>query len=189
MQLTVLTKENCEQVRQWRNQDISIYRTSYMITPEMQSDFYDKVICNRNSEHRYWAVIDKLDKKMYTMSGLESNYKVYTFIGMVGLTNLSLENRNAEISIVINPELHRQGKGTEALKLLLAKGFNELNLENIYGEAYLCNPNFGFWDKILTKYRIYYTTLPNRKYWNGEYHSAIYFNFNKKDMEKINVHN
>jgi RimJ/RimL family protein N-acetyltransferase len=177
MQLTALTKENCEQVREWRNLDISIYRTSYFFTRKMQENFYNNVICNRNSEHRYWAVTNN---RLVDNDGWTTD-----FIGMVGLTNISLENRNAELSIVINPELHKQGYGSKALELLLKKGFYELNLENIYGEAYLCNPNFGFWDSIIRKYKIYYVTLPGRKYWNGKYHDAVYFNFNKKIMEKM----
>lgn len=162
MILTELTKENCEIVRQWRNQDISAYRTPYFLTREQQEDFYLTDICNRNSYNRWWAIKENLD-----------------FIGMTGLTNISLENRNAEISIVINPNSRQKGLGETALKLLLDKGFNELNLENIYGECYWCNNAVKFWNKMILKYNATEATLPARKYWNGAYYSSLYFTFNK----------
>lgn len=173
MQLTCLTKENCEQVRQWRNLDISIYRTAYLITREMQEQFYNDVVCNRKSEHRYWAI-------MHEISEITNSQ----FIGMVGLCNISLENRNAEISIVIDPKLRRQGLGIEALNLLLDKGFNELNLENIYAETYMCNPDFKFWDSMTVKYKTRNTILANRKYANGQYWDSLYINFNKNTYKR-----
>ena len=100
MYLTVLTKDQCEQIRQWRNQNISRYRSSFLLTNEMQEDFYKDVICNKNSKHRYWAIIE------------------FQFLGIVGLTDISLENRNAEISLVINPEERKQNYGEQALELI-----------------------------------------------------------------------
>jgi RimJ/RimL family protein N-acetyltransferase len=167
MQLTVLTKQDCEIIRRERNKNIIPYRTSFLITQEMQENFYNNVICNRKSEHRYWALYgDEL-------------------MGMVGLCNLSLENRNAEISIVIVEKWQRKGYGENALKLLLKEGFYNINLENIYGEAYTNNPNIGFWNSIIKKYGLYSVILPARKYYDGKPHDAVYFNFNKKIMEKM----
>ena len=162
MYLTVITKDQCEQVRKWRNVDISIYRTPFLLTEEMQSEFYTDVICNRRSDHRYWSVMDSKQ-----------------FLGMIGLVNISLENRNVEISIVINPEFSRKGFGDQAFKLLLDKGFNELNLDNIYGECYACNPNIDFWKQMIKKYGGQTTTLFNKKFYRGVYWNSIYFNFER----------
>lgn len=162
MNFDTLNKDQCEIVRKWRNADISFLRTPFLLTKEMQENFYEKIICDRNSEHKYWAIIDK------------------KFIGMAGLTNISHYNKNAEISIIIDPKKKSKKKGEEALLLLLNLGFNELNLENIYGECYFCNPAIKFWKRIIEKYILNYTWLPFRKYYNGEYWNSIYFNFRKE---------
>jgi len=70
--------------------------------------------------------------------------------------------------------------GLYGIKLLLEKGFDYMNLENIYAECYTCNPALDFWDKMRMKYRGSDRTLPNRKYWAGRYYDSIYFNFNKR---------
>jgi RimJ/RimL family protein N-acetyltransferase len=134
-----------------------------MLTETMQENFYINEICNRKSDHRFWAVLDDL-----------------VFIGMVGLVNISLENRNAEISIVIDPEIRQAGKGREALELLLDKGFNEINLDSIYGECYENNKSISFWNKMIAKYNGTHTKLKARKYCNGQYYDSLYFTFLKK---------
>jgi RimJ/RimL family protein N-acetyltransferase len=167
MNLTILTRKNCELVRQWRNQDISIYRTPFLITEEMQLDFYENVICNRNSNHRYWAV----------MSGTPE-----VFLGMVGLTDISLENRNAEISIVLDPEIRGSGNGEKAFDLLLDKGFNELNLDSIFAECYEYNGAVKFWDKMAKKYKADKVRLPMRKFYKGLYFASYFYTFVKEKL-------
>jgi RimJ/RimL family protein N-acetyltransferase len=129
----------------------------------MQEDFYYKSICNRDSKDRFWSVMDGNDDSC--------------FIGMVGLIGISLENRSAEISIIIDPELRGKGKGKQAVDLLLNEGFNRLNLDNIFGECYECSPSLNFWITYchLTKTEIY--SLPKRKFIDKKYHDSIYFNF------------
>ena len=167
MNLDALTKEQCQKVREWRNRDISMYRTPYFLTKEMQDSFYDSVVCDRNSSCRFWAIID---------GGM---HKV--FVGMVGLVNISWENRSAEISLVIDPSLQKQGYGEGGLMLLLHEAFKNMNLDNVYGECYWCSPNLGFWQFMCEKYRAETSVLPLRKFSNGEYHNSLYFNFNRKD--------
>jgi len=96
---------------------------------------------------------------------------------MVGLVNISFENRNAEISIVIDPDARKRGYGKQALELLLQEGFNRLNLDNIYGESYTCNPSIDFWINICKEKTVDFVELQNRKYVDGKYHNSIYFNF------------
>lgn len=163
MKFDALTKDQCEQVRRWRNIDTSILRTSFVLTCKMQNEFYENVICNRKSNDRYWAIIEN-----------------DCFIGMVGLINISLENRNAEISIIIDPELKRKGFGRKALMMLLEEGFFTLNLDNIYAETYKCNPDLNFWIKMIDVYNCYNVELPNRKFSNGSYWNSIYINFERK---------
>jgi RimJ/RimL family protein N-acetyltransferase len=100
-----------------------------------------------------------------------------------GLENISWENRNAEISIILNPDCQRKGYGTQAVNLLLDQGFNYINLENVWGECYLCNPAVDFWLKICKVHDASIATLPNRKYWQGKYYDSLYFNFKKERKE------
>lgn len=166
MKFKALTQEQCELVRQWRNEDISIYRTPFLITKAMQEDFYNNIICNRNSNHRYWAIWKN------------------EFMGMIGLTDISLENRNAEISIVIDPQQQHKGLGRQAIDMLLDKAFNELNLNSIFAECYEYNSAINFWNKISEKYQIEVTRLPMRKFYKGLYFASYFYTFLKENYEK-----
>ena len=160
MHLSELTISDCEIIRHWRNADISHLRTPFFLTQEMQQEFYHTVICDRKSNCRFWSVRDGSD-----------------FIGMVGLVNISIENRSAEISIIINPKKHRNGYGKKSINMLLEKGFYELNLENIYGECYENSAHIGFWENYCELKQVEVYPLPNRKFYNGKYYDSIYFNF------------
>lgn len=180
MKFKALSLPDLEQVRQWRNECLEALRTPFLLTKEMQEEFYKDIICNRHANARYWGVW--VDEKV-TMSMVKPMPDVEVdgeiFIGMTGLENISWENRLAEISIMLNPGYHRKGYGKKAVELLLDQGFNYLNLENIYGECYACNPALIFWFKIIEKYNADIVLLPNRKYYNGQYFSGTYFNINK----------
>lgn len=158
--LKPLSLADCEQVRLWRNEDISFLRTSRMLTQEEQEDFYADLVCAQHSKCRYLGIHEGLD-----------------FVGMGGLVNISWENSHAEISIIIDPLKRRQKIGAKAVSMILAHGFGRLNLHNIYGECYACSPYMAFWEEMIREYQAYDTTLPQRKYWNGKYYDSLYFNF------------
>lgn len=67
-------------------------------------DFYD------------WAVVDRRDGHM---------------IGTCGFTCFFLPSDSAEIGYVLNPAYHGQGLATEAVRAVLAFGFEELSLHRI----------------------------------------------------------
>ena len=67
-------------------------------------DFYD------------WAIIEHESRKM---------------IGTCGFTNIYPSNNSAEIGYVLNPDFHRRGFGSEAVKRVLKFGFEELSLNRI----------------------------------------------------------
>jgi RimJ/RimL family protein N-acetyltransferase len=165
MKLAPLTENMCETARKWRNEDISFLRTPFFLTEKMQKDFYIDIVCNRDSKHRYYAV----------MKGME-------FVALVGLTNISLENRSAELSLLVDPQLRKNNIGFDALLLLLSEGFKNLNLDNIYGECYDCNPAVKFWIKAIQRLECEKVRLPRRKFYDGKYYDSLYFNFNKEIM-------
>ncbi len=158
--------QDVQLVREWRNADISFLRTPFMLTEQMQKDFYHNVISNWNSDCRFWAI------KTSRPSDL---------VAFGGLTGIQWENRLAEISLIVNPDERGKNYGALSVQGLLDTGFNELNLQNICGECYLCNPAEGFWEKMIVRFGGTKTTLPNRKYWDGEYWDSLYFNFEKSD--------
>ena len=192
MKLKALTLPDVEQVRQWRNDCLQALRTPFLLTAEMQENFYRDIICNRNARARYWGIWEEIETTStecflgegeIVHFGSEKAVKLFKLIGMVGMENIEWENRLAEISIILNPEYQGKGYGEKAVDLLLDQGFNYLNLENIWGECYKCNPALSFWRKICGKYIGYTTILPKRKYWEGTYHDSLYFNINKSNFE------
>lgn len=157
------TREDLEQVRAWRNKPFEdgtgrTLRTPYMNTSEMQARFYDKVICNRQSNSRYWSV-----------------YCQDKFIGFPGLTGIEWENGLAEISLVVNPDEQQKGFGAEIVRMVLEEAFGNMGLKTIYGECYECNPAVEFWKKTTDERGGYYTMIPRRKRWQGQLYDALHF--------------
>jgi len=153
-----VTMEDLVKVMEWRNKVPEALRTSRLTTIEMQERFYKRLQDDQNNI--YFSF--KNDKGI--------------LIGFAGITNISWENSNGEISLIVNPTFTKKGFGSAILEQMLDYGFNYLNLVNIYGECYRCNPNLGFWDKMCKLYNAHKVDLPNRKYWDGKYYNSMYFN-------------
>lgn len=183
MKLEPLSLQDVEIVRYWRNHEMECWRTPFMLTKEMQEDFY-KRCCDRNSPHRYWAIVD---------DSVEAKNKNFPLIGMGGITYIQWENRIGEITLIIDPEKRNDGIGKQAVDLLLDQGFNYLNLRTVFGEVYACNDAVSFWKEITDKYtKTNFTNwlmLRNRKYWSGVYYSGFYFSIDKDDFNKIHNNN
>lgn len=163
MKLGIPTLEDLYKVAVWRNLCPEALRTHGTTTKDQQDFFYENVICNPDSNHNYYSV-----------------YNNHMCVGLAGLTNIDHINGNAEISLIINPGFHEKGYGSEVVKQILDIAFNRLRLENVYGECYRCNEAMGFWSKVVNKYKGHQTTLPARKFWNGELHDAMYFTLSKE---------
>jgi len=164
MQLRVLSYQDCEQARIWRNDNMSMNRTPYLLTPEMQGKFYHEQVCNRNANARYWGI-----------------WKDEVFIGMGEISNIQWENRLGEIGLLMHPE--HIGDSTLAIEMILEQGFNHLNLENVFGESYLCNPRLSIWEMVSKRFNANSCYLPCRKFWEGKYYDSIHFTINKGDWK------
>jgi RimJ/RimL family protein N-acetyltransferase len=173
LEFRTLKKSDMYDVLRWRATCPEALRTPFQLTEEQQEDFYKNVICNRNANARFWGI--EIEDVM------EDGCDLYQLVGMIGLENIEWTNRLAEISIILDPNCRGKKYGQQAIDMLLDKGFNQMNLENIYGEVYLSNPAVSFWEKIIKQYNGTKSIMPNRKYWLGRYYDSIYFNFNKKD--------
>ena len=190
MKLEVLTLEQCQQVRIWRNAEMEVWRTPFMLTDEMQKAFYYDIPCSRKKNHRYWAIID--EKEKYNPEKIAEKQalllgKPLGFIGMGGITHIQFENSIGEITLIIDPEKRKDGLGEKAVDLLLDQAFNYLNLRTVFGECYKCNTeSIGFWRRITEGYKGYLASLPSRKYWQGLYYPSLYFSIDKNDFNNSN---
>lgn len=167
IKLREMSLETAEFVRQWRNEDLAGLRTSFLLTKEMQADFYKNVLCNRNSNIRYWTVWDD-----------------DVCVGATGLVDISWENGIAEIALIIRPELRNKGYGEWVVDEILKKGFGELRLQTVIGESYEINTAVDFWKKIAKKYNAYETHLPNRKFLYHRFWHSYYFSIDADEYRR-----
>lgn len=79
---------------------------------------------------------------------LKSTHQV---IGTICLWNLSLEDSSAEIGYEMHPNFHGQGYMQEAIKTVIEYGFNNMNVQTIFGVPSIDNiksvkilESFGF---------------------------------------------
>lgn len=175
LKLRCVTDDDLQKAREWRNEVRETLRTPYFISAFQQYEFF-KSLQSPTSKMRYFSIDANF--------GNCDNY--YTLVAVVGFAPISLENRNAEISIILSPEHRGKNIGEPCLALLLEEGFERINLENIYGEVYFCNPYLNFWDRFIRKYDLDTSVLPNRKYWDGHYFDSLYFNITRGEyLDKI----
>ena len=167
MKLDVLSKEDCEQVRLWRNASLETLRTPYPLTKEMQEDFYEGFVSVGSSRHRFWAI--------YEARLLSAKCYEDVLIGMGGFTEIEWENSQAEISLILDPEHREKGYGQKAIERLLEQAFNHMHLDLVYGECYNCNAAIIFWERIVEKYRGTTRWLRKGKFYQGRRYETMYF--------------
>lgn len=167
MKLKPLTLEDCILATKWRNDSLPYLRTNFPCTEESQRRFFEDIVSDPNSSHRYWGIADG------------------ETIGIGGIINIQPINAIGEISLIIHPQRQGRGYGEQAVDLLLCEAFNNLNLKTVFGECYHNNPAVSFWEGITKKYNGYVTVLPNRKYWDGKYYDSRYFSIEKDEFNKI----
>ena len=175
IELHALSREDMETIRKWRAGCMETLRTPFLLTREMQEQYYESVICNRNSTTRYWAL---------RLPVQEDGETFHRLVGYGGLENIIWENRNGEISLLISPDYRGKGYGRQAVELFLEQAFEYINLENVHGEVYKSG-HWKFWQKILEDYQGFATWLPERKYYRGIYYPSMYFNFNRNDWRYV----
>ena len=163
-----IKKKHLQMILDWRSTCPETLRTPFDVSIEEQEKWYMENVSNRNSKTRYFIFHEKNGK---------SN------LGYGGVEFISLENRNAEISLLVNPDYQGKGYGKNIVDNILTYSFFTLNLESVHGECYYCG-NVGFWEKISDKYKAKKSLLHNRKYWNGKYYDSFYFTITKKDFKE-----
>ena len=155
MKLRPIELSDIQQIRKWRNEQIENLRTPFYLTEVMQKSWFDNVVSDRNSKYRFYACEAK---------------------GLVGYCALEIswENRQAELGIVLGQEHAGKQYGYEIADLILKEAFERLNLDHVTFETYGCNPYKSFWVKLIDKYKGKMVVIPNRKYAQGRYWDSIY---------------
>lgn len=122
-----------EVIRRWRN-DWRVWRwcrQNDLISDVDQQDWYRRQ--SADPKIKMYAVCAK--------GGADAEGKEQDLIvGVCGLTDLDWISGTAEFSLYIAPDLQGTGLGEQALRVLLAHAFTNLNLSQIYGEVLEGNP-------------------------------------------------
>lgn len=177
-----LTEADCEQIRKWRNEDISAARTPFILTDLMQKNFYRDEVSNRDSKHRYWAVCsDDLKSKhshyVYIAEFPREPIRFKTLLGIAGLTNIEWENGRAEVALMIGTNYRGQGYGKQAFCLLREWAFDRMRLQTIYANVYACNPDAPFWERLDEDFHV---SIPCGKWWNGRFWDTMYYQWHNE---------
>lgn len=104
-------------------------------------------------------------------------------IGSIGFMHIDNIHRTAELGIFIGHEDYlSHGYGSEAIKLFLDYGFNQLNLNNIMLKA------ISFNKRALKAYEKcgfnVFGTWPNSHYSEGKYYDLVHMYITKEDFNK-----
>lgn len=132
--LEPIEDKHVETLRVWRNSpELRHYFREYrLISQAMQERWYLERGNNTHPEHIYFQILSKTHKNL---------------IGCAGLHYINWQARKAEFGIFLKEE-RREGKGKEALLLLLKYGFLELNLHKIWAEVYDNNEALAIYKKL-----------------------------------------
>ncbi|MDD4772359.1 MAG: GNAT family protein [Eubacteriales bacterium] len=147
--------------------DAEIYITWMNETAAQDFGQYHLVVSSKSDLK--WLFEPPADMQRYAMVLLDGDI----MIGSVSIHNIDHLNRNAFLGIFIGEEEHRsKGYGAEAIRLILAFGFNTLNLHNI-----MLSVNADNMQGIACYKKVGFREVGRRREWvfkNGKYIDRIY---------------
>jgi RimJ/RimL family protein N-acetyltransferase len=139
-------------------------------------EIIDKIIGFRINfsleESFYWCEKASRENNRDIKWIIESREKASSSIGFVGLYNVDLINKNAEIAIILGErEFRGRGIGEESLRLVCGFAFKYLGLNLISAQILSSNqPSLNLFRKIGFKEE---GLLKNRIYRNGTWHDIV----------------
>jgi len=125
-----LRMEDRYDIMKWRNEQIFHLRQKSPLTIQQQDHYFETVISGLFSQEKPGQV-------------LFSFFHNDVFVGYGGLVHINWEDKNAEISFLMNTELeqvHFEEYWMAFLELLSKPAFEELGLHKIYTYAYDLRP-------------------------------------------------
>lgn len=102
---------------------------------------YESITADAHERWHEWQEKDP-NTRMYGVIAGEA------LVGVCGLTSIDWINRRAEFSLYIGPENQGKGYGEQALRALCRHGFDVLNLNCIWGEAFDGNPAIEMFKRV-----------------------------------------
>lgn len=170
MFLSRIEDQHLDQLMNWRN-DPEIMKWCRQTLPISQSD----------QEEWFNYQFNDPSVEMFTIFEVRQirNQECVTLVGVCGLTSINLLHRRAEFSLYIGTEYQGKGYGSKALRKLFEVGFNQLNLNNIWGETFAGNPAIKMFERIGMKYD---GTRRNFYFKNGEYIDAHLYSINQDEF-------
>lgn len=131
-------------------------------------------------EH-YARITNAGDRADYAITSKENPSMV---LGEVVLNDISWHNRSANFRIaLLNKTLFGKGYGTQATRLIIKYGFENLDLHRIDLEVYDFNPRAAHvYEKVGFKRE---GMKRDALFWQGKYHNAIVMSMLESDYQKI----
>ncbi len=103
-------------------------------------------------------------------------------IGIIGHYRIQPENHRAEIGYMSLPKFNGQGYITEAIKAVVAYGFDQMNLHSI--EA-IIDPDNNASERVLQKNGfIKEAHIKENELWNGKYWDTVIYSLLKRNWKK-----
>jgi len=126
--LRSIRPEDIEKIRVWRNTQIHVLRQKYQIDKEGQQSYFESQVWPEMSSLRPSKVLFSIDQNE-------------EMIGYGGLVHISWEDKRAEVSFLLDPEIERDSKRKELvlgkfLDLLRFVAFRELKLNRLFTETF-----------------------------------------------------
>lgn len=169
IELWPITNYEASLIAKWRNDPkVSLSLRTWKLTDtENQGDWIKKI--SQDNSVVYFS-IHKIKK-----NGSE-------FVGYCGLDKIDSVNRRAEISLLINPSLHKKGLGKISVYKLLDFAFNSLGLQTVYGEVYQTTSALSFWLKCGFSDC---GQIPGAKYHNRKYYPSNIIVISRSQYDKL----
>ena len=105
----------------------------WMHDPDIQKGFRKNMLGVTLEEARSFCRMAKLKEEIVSGQSIHLAVADDTdeYLGTISLKEISLEHHSAEMAISLRKKAQGHGVATEAIRLLLKKGFNELGLHRI----------------------------------------------------------
>jgi RimJ/RimL family protein N-acetyltransferase len=126
--LKVISNENIEQIRTWRNRQLHVLRQSKEISKSEQVEYFEKFVFSEYLKNEPSQILFEI-------------YSSSNFIGYGGLVHIDWHVSRAEISFLLDPDIEEGGSEylrifDHFLKLTQEVAFNNLELNRLFTETF-----------------------------------------------------
>ena len=161
IKLEQIERQDLPKLKKMRNELRQYFREYRLLNDLNQEDWFEGM--SRDTNQVMFKVVDEV------------------ILGACGLHYISWTNRSAEFGIYIGKDYQGQGHAKVALCSLLEYGFNELNLNRIWGEVYSNNPALQFYKKFGFEIE----GRLRETYYNNGWHDSYIISMLRKDHDQL----